>query len=156
MARICHRGTELRICLAHPSSLVLPFSDLSLPPCRCFSLPFSFHPPDALRLFRPPFQTLPLPSPLQSPHSPHLSFPAHLPTCTSIPHQPLTNIPARIHCSSATSFKLPCASCLFSLASGICYLLVFETCLMFYGLSGFFACLICLLCFFTLARLVVL
>ncbi len=42
------------------------------------SLPLSFYPPDTHRLFSPFLQLLP--SPMQSPHSPHLSFLAHLPT----------------------------------------------------------------------------
>lgn len=36
---------------------------------------------------------LPLPSARQSPHSPLLSFPAHLPTCTSSPHQHRSDVP---------------------------------------------------------------
>ncbi len=83
------------------------------------SVPSLFPHADAFHChFRPSFQSLPLPSPLQSPHSPHQSFPAHLPICTSFPYQPLIYIPAQIHCSSASLLKLP----LIPFLSSLCYL----------------------------------
>ncbi len=69
----------------------------------CTSLPISSHIPTSPgplvailhqstspQTFLLAFQILPLPSALQSPHSPHLSLPAHLPTCTSFLYQPLS------------------------------------------------------------------
>ncbi len=84
------------------------------------------------------FQILPLPSRLQSPHSPHLSIPAQLPTCTSFPHQPLIHIYTSpvplLHHLIAKVAK--CGITLFSslsyLHSVICCLLVFG--LWFFGL----------------------
>lgn len=56
---------------------------------------------------------------LQSPHSPHLSFPAHLCTPGShYPHQSLIHTPARILCFSASSWLLLC----WLLALSFCFL----------------------------------